>query len=167
MVPRSSLRARSKLVVGIVAGFVGLGACGGGLEPGRAQPGIQGVFFLQTISGQLLPYELPLGINLTVMILGRLEFVSRDRVLDVRVSNVHVSKTNIDLPVTTDTQAYSYQRRGDTILLLHAAFDTVAAYSDTAVSAGDSILTVRVLQRIPDSTGSSFVYRNWVYTRTP
>jgi hypothetical protein len=152
-------------VVAAVALAAGI-AFGCGKDATGAAP-LAGKYELRTINGQPLPYLLPLGINETVMLIGRMELVSRDRLLDIRVSQIHVVLTDLYLEATTDTTAYSYRARGETLFVSHPAFDTVAAYIDTAVMAGDSGLDVHVLQRIPDSTGTKFVYRDWGYVRVP
>jgi hypothetical protein len=159
------LRALNGVWLHVLPWLVVVAVCGGAFACGSdgtrptAAPG--GKYDLLTVDGQGLPHAY-YGAFGTVTYLRRavIEFHSRGRLLDIRDQQTINTITGDTQPLLTDTVAYAYRLAGTRLLVFHVAFDTTAAYIDTAEVGGDSVLAVRTRLK-PD------VWEDFLYLRLP
>jgi hypothetical protein len=147
-------------MVAAVALAAGLASgCGGSATAPRTS--LSGTFALTSVDGQGLPVARLIGLlgaAEEIMLSGRLQFLSRGRLLDIRETQVHVFATGEYSPPVTDSIAYAYRVAGDTLYVLHTAFDTAAAYSDTGFVSGTDAISLRVRGNPFDQFFGAFFY---------
>jgi hypothetical protein len=155
-------------VLGCLAPLVVLVAAACGKDGTGASAGLSGTFSLGQINGQPLPTSFPFGINSEIIVReGQLRFLSRGRLLDIRTTQVHVLSPDQYEPATTDTAAYAYRLSGESLFVVHAAFDTAAAYTDTGtVIGGGQTIALQVRPR-PGDTPADLVSGSLLYARLP